>query len=150
MILDPKMETSIMIPRKNWSQSLRMWPLDDRWPVNVDRHHEPQVKLNHPSLKFWPLGDLWHQTRDLHLDPYEKRIPPPNFKIFAIEWPWRQNGELHHDTYRKNWSHHQSFSPRGGALPKNTWWVCAATFTPIFKPPVTEWPPIYFSHFGLT
>ena len=27
-----------------------------------------------------------------------------------------------------------------GALPKNTWRVCAATLIPIFKPPVTEWP----------
>ena len=38
----------------------------------------------------------------------------------------------------------------GGALPKNMWRVCAATLTPIFKPPVTEWPPFYFSHFALT
>ena len=27
-----------------------------------------------------------------------------------------------------------------GALPKIMWRVCAATLTPIFKPPVTEWP----------
>ena len=38
----------------------------------------------------------------------------------------------------------------GGELPKNMWRVCAATLTPIFKPPVTEWPPFYFSHFALT
>ena len=30
------------------------------------------------------------------------------------------------------------------------WWWCAATLTPIFKRPVTEWPPFYFSHFALT
>ena len=40
--------------------------------------------------------------------------------------------------------------PPGGALPKNVWGVCAATLTPIFKPPVTEWLPFYFSHFALT
>ena len=33
--------------------------------------------------------------------------------------------------------------PPAGALPKNMWWVYAATLTPIFKPPVTEWP-FYF------
>ena len=32
----------------------------------------------------------------------------------------------------------------GGALPKNMWRVCATTLTPIFKPPVTEWPPFIF------
>ena len=38
-----------------------------------------------------------------------------------------------------------------GALPKNMWRVCAATLIdPIFKLPVTEWPPFYFSHFALT
>ena len=26
------------------------------------------------------------------------------------------------------------------------WRVCAATLIPIFKPPVTEWPPFYFSY----
>ena len=36
---------------------------------------------------------------------------------------------------------------RGGALPKNMWRVCAATLTPIFKPPVTEWPPFLFFTF---
>ena len=35
-------------------------------------------------------------------------------------------------------------------LPKNMWRVCVATLTPIFKPPVTEWPPFYFSHFART
>ena len=32
----------------------------------------------------------------------------------------------------------------GGALPKNMWRVCTATLTPIFKPPVTEWPLFIF------
>ena len=31
-----------------------------------------------------------------------------------------------------------------GALPKNMWRVCSATLTPIFKPPVTEWPLFIF------
>ena len=35
--------------------------------------------------------------------------------------------------------------PGGGALPKNMWRVCAATLTPIFKPPVTEWLPFFFT-----
>ena len=37
--------------------------------------------------------------------------------------------------------------PRGGghSLKIRDGW-CAATLTPIFKPPVTEWPPFYFSH----
>ena len=41
------------------------------------------------------------------------------------------------------------FHPRGHSL-KNMWRVCATTLTLIFKPPVTEWPPFYFSHFALT
>ena len=40
--------------------------------------------------------------------------------------------------------------PGRGALPKNRWRGCVATSTPTFRPPVTEWPPFYFSHFALT
>ena len=42
------------------------------------------------------------------------------------------------------WPGMWSLMPGGGALPKNMWRVCAATLTPIFKPPVTEWPLFIF------
>ena len=37
-----------------------------------------------------------------------------------------------------------ALSGEGGALPKNMWRVCAATLTPIFQTPVTEWPLFIF------
>ena len=36
-------------------------------------------------------------------------------------------------------------TPKPRALPKNMWRVCAATLTLIFKPPVTEWPILFFT-----
>ena len=89
--------------------------------------------------KLWTLlklnGYFWYQKPQLL---FLNVLPILHYKLNILRYETSKRWTLFGHIYGKR---RPRYNKTRGVTPKNTWRVCAATLTPIFKPPVTEWPP---------
>ena len=129
----------------------KTWPTHRRKKKNLTHMRRKKKKL---VLLGWKKNLPTHRRRGKKYTPGTSVIPRGRGRplskggyLFDL-WKWHSYPKCSLQVDVLNFKH--CMEPGGGALPKNMWRVCAATLTPYFKLPVTEWPPFYFSHFALT